>query len=56
MVSTEPELDQSGKPRHDDSREGSRPLAPHASRSLGWVPWALAALVILALIAFGMRT
>lgn len=56
MVSTEPELDSSGKPRHDDPREASRPLAPHVTRNLGWLPWVLAALVILALIALGMRT
>jgi hypothetical protein len=56
MVSTEPELDAAGRPRHDDPREASQPLAPHVKRKLGWIPWAIAALIVLALIAFGMRT
>lgn len=56
MVSTEPELDSTGRPRHDDPRDASQPLAPHVRRNLGWVPWVLVALVILALLVFGMRT
>jgi hypothetical protein len=56
MVSTEPELDASGRPRHDDPRDGSRPLAPHVKRKLGWVPWLIVALLVLALLAFGWRT
>jgi hypothetical protein len=56
MVSTEPELDSSGRPRHDDPREGSQPLAPHVKRNLGWVPWVIVAVIVLALLALGWRT
>jgi len=56
MVSTEPELDASGRPRHDDPRDASRPLSPLVKRNLGWVPWVIVALIVLALLAFGMRT
>jgi hypothetical protein len=56
MVSTEPELDAAGRPRHDDPREASRPLSPKVRRNLNWIPWALVALIIVALLAFGWRT
>jgi hypothetical protein len=56
MVSTEPELDSSGRPRRDDPREASQPLAPHVRRKLGWVPWVIVALIVVALLAFGWRT
>ena len=56
MVSTEPELDSAGHPRRDDPREASQPISPHVKRNLNWVPWMLALLVFLALLAFGMRT
>lgn len=56
MVSTEPELDASGRPRRDDPRDASRPISPHVKRNLNWVPWVVVLLIVLALLAFGMRT
>jgi hypothetical protein len=56
MVSTEPELDSTGRPRHDDPRDDSQPLAPHVKRNLNWIPWAVALLIVLVLLALGMRT
>ena len=44
MVSTEPELDDEGRPRHDDPRDHSQPIAPE--RKITWLPWLLAALAI----------
>jgi hypothetical protein len=44
MVSTEPELDAEGRPRHDDPRDHSRPIAPE--RKKAWLPWLLAAVAI----------
>ena len=51
MVSTEPELDDEGRPRHDDPRDHSQPIAPE--RKKAWLPWllvALAAVVVLVLL------
>ena len=51
MVSTEPELDAEGRPRHDDPRDYSQPIAPE--RKKAWLPWllaALAAVVVLVLL------
>jgi hypothetical protein len=42
MVSTEPELDAEGRPRHDDPRDHIEPIAPE--RKKAWLPWLLAAL------------
>jgi hypothetical protein len=53
MVSTEPELDSEGRPRHSDPRDFARPLVPERRRN--WLPWILATLVVLALLIFGPR-
>ena len=45
MVSTEPELDADGRPRHDDPRDNDQPIAPE--RKTNWLPWLIAALVII---------
>jgi hypothetical protein len=45
MVSTEPELDDSGRPRHDDPRDHDQPIAPE--RKKNWLPLLLGGLVIL---------
>ena len=47
MVSTEPELDAEGRPRHDDPRDNDQPIAPE--RKKHWAPWLVAALVLLVL-------
>jgi hypothetical protein len=51
MVSTEPELDSEGRPRHTDPRDFAEPLVPERRRN--WLPWLLAALVVLAALIFG---
>jgi hypothetical protein len=50
MVSTEPELDAQGRPRHDDPRDFTPPPGPGRRRN--WLPWILAALVVLGLLLF----
>ena len=45
MVSTEPDLDDSGRPRHDDPRDFDQPIA--SERKKHWAPWLVAALVLL---------
>jgi hypothetical protein len=53
MVSTEPELDAEGRPRHDDPRDHSRPIAPE--RKKAWLPvvLALVAIVIALVVVMG---
>jgi hypothetical protein len=50
MVSTEPELDAQGRPRHDDPRDVSRPPVPQRRRN--WLPWIVAGLILLGLALF----
>ena len=53
MVSTEPGLDSEGRPRHDDPRDHSQPIAPE--RKITWLPWLLVALaaVVVAILLMG---
>jgi hypothetical protein len=53
MVSTEPELDSDGRPRHSDPRDRSRPIV--AQRKRNWLPWILAAIVLIGLALFALR-
>jgi hypothetical protein len=50
MVSTEPELDSEGRPRHTDPRDFARPLVQQRRRN--WLPWILAAIVVPGLLIF----
>ena len=52
MVSTEPELDAEGRPRHDDPRDNDRPIAPE--RKKAWLPWLLAAVAIVVVLVLVM--
>jgi hypothetical protein len=52
MVSTEPELDAEGRPRHDDPRDHSRPIAPE--RKKAWLPWLLAAVALVIVLVLVM--
>jgi len=52
MVSTEPDLDDSGRPRHDDPRDNDQPIAPE--RKKAWLPWVLAALALVVVVILVM--
>ena len=52
MVSTEPELDDSGRPRHGDPRDFDQPIAPE--RKKAWLPWLLAALAVVVVVILVM--
>jgi hypothetical protein len=48
MVSTEPELDSEGRPRHDDPRDNAPPIAPE--RKKVWLPWLIGAVAVVVLV------
>ena len=47
MADDEPELDDQGRPRHEDPRDFAVPI-PAGRRN--WLPWLIAAVVVVALL------